>query len=377
MHDEKAIKAAVRQRYGELAERAGPCCGSGENRGGTDRRCAPGYSPEDLAALDPAVVSMGLGCGNPAALAELGPGDVVLDLGSGGGIDVFLAARRVGPSGRAIGVDMTEEMFERARRAAAAMGIANADFRHGDIDALPLEDRSVDVVISNCVINLAPDKLRVFREAFRVLRPGGRLVVSDVVSNGPLPASVRADLEAWARCLGGALEEGEYLDLIEAAGFEGVEILSRQGAAQPGEVCNITVRARKPVAPAQDCGTSRRRPVMDPLDTKTEELIAIGAALAANCEPCLRYHVRRGGEAGCTREAMRRAVEIAQGVKATPARLLARLADRLLGSSLGPQGGDSPCEAAGGPTVAMSAGPCCSPPVPPEEDSPRDSVDHR
>lgn len=377
MHDQKAIKDVVRRRYGVLATAGGACCGPPGEREETDRACAPGYSPKELASLDPTVVSLGLGCGNPAALAELGAGEVVQDLGSGGGIDVFLAARRVGPSGRVIGIDMTDEMVQHARRAAAAMGIGNADFRQGDIEALPLEAESVDVVLSNCVINLAPDKARVFREAFRVLRTGGRLVVSDVVSSGPLPASIEADPEAWARCLGGAPGRAGVLGTHRGRGIRG-----GRGPFQAGEG-----RTRRGFQHHRE-GPQGRRPGPGlrrlaatahegPLDTKTEELIAIGAALAANCEPCLRHHVRRGAEAGCTAEAMRRAVEIAQAVKETPTRLLARLADRLLGSSLGPQGGDSPCEAAGGPTVATSAGPCCSPPVPPEEDSPRDNVDHR
>jgi arsenite methyltransferase len=234
MHDGKRIKDAVRQRYGTLAATGETCQGTRSGSSGTGRTCGLSYSPEELASLDPEVGSMGLGWGNPVSLAELRGGEFVLDLGSGGGIDVFLAARLVGPTGKAIGVDMTEEMLQRARRAAAAMGIANAEFRHGEIEALPLQDKSVDVVISNCVVNLALDKSRVFRETFRVLKPGGRMVVSDVVSNGPLLPSIRTDPEAWAGCVGGALEERKYLDLIQAAGFEEVEVLSRQQAA-PGE----------------------------------------------------------------------------------------------------------------------------------------------
>ncbi len=244
MNEEKSIKGVVRQRYGKLAKGEGGS-ESGGRPGGADHSCNAGYSPEDLAWLDPAVVSMGLGCGNPVSLAELKAGEVVLDLGSGGGIDVFLAARRVGPTGKAIGVDMTEEMLDRARRTATAMGIANVEFRQGDIEAPPLPDESVDVVISNCAINLAPDKSRVFREAFRVLKPGGRMLVSDVVSNGPLPASLRADPDKWARCVGGALANQEYLEVIRAAGFQTVELTPKRVRAVPGEVYSVYVRADK------------------------------------------------------------------------------------------------------------------------------------
>lgn len=359
MSDEKGIKEAVRERYGRLAATGGTCQRPRSDREGTGRTCGLSYSPEELASLDPAVVSVGLGCGNPTALAELRPGEIVLDLGSGGGIDVFLAARRVGPSGKAIGIDMTEEMLERARREAEDMAIANVEFRQGDIEALPLEDGSVDVVISNCVINLAPDKSQAFREAFRVLKPGGRLVISDVVSNGPLPSSVRADPETWARCIGGALEEGAYLDLIRAAGFRDVEVLTRQDQVAPGEVYSISVRARKTASgpsPDQE-GTRHRAPAS--LDPKTEELIAIGAALASNCEPCLRYHIRRGTEVGCTRQEMRRAVEVAEDVKATPARLVARLADRLLGPSPGRLEPEASCGAEATQAVPEPSGSCC------------------
>ena len=168
-----------------------------------------------------------LGCGNPLAIAGLQPGEVVLDLGSGGGIDCFLAAKKVGPEGRVIGLDMTPDMIKLARRNAKKMGVTNVDFRYGEMEEMPLPDESVDVIISNCVINLSPDKDAVFREAFRVLRPGGRLSVSDIVVDGDLPQSIRSQLDAWAGCVAGALDESVYLDKIRAAGFEQVEVLSR------------------------------------------------------------------------------------------------------------------------------------------------------
>ncbi len=315
MEKEKSIKDVVRQRYGRLATGEG-CCESGGHPGRADQSCNAGYSPEDLASLDPAVVSMGLGCGNPVVLAELKPGEVVLDLGSGGGIDVFLAAKRVGPTGKAIGVDMTEEMLERARRAATAMGIANAEFRQGDIEALPLPDESVDVVISNCVINLAPDKSRVFREAFRVLKPGGRMLISDVVSNGPLSASLRADPDTWARCVGGALADQEYLEVIRAAGFQSVEVTPKRGRAAPGEVFSVYVRAHK----AGSRALGERRPLPEPeesslLSQRARALIAVGVARAGHSEAALRSSIEEARALGWTEKAIHTALEIADRTK--------------------------------------------------------------
>jgi ubiquinone/menaquinone biosynthesis C-methylase UbiE len=172
-------------------------------------------------------ITPSLGCGNPTGLAGLKPGEVVLDLGSGGGLDVFLAAEKVGPTGRAIGVDMTAEMVDLARQNARKIGATNVEFRLGEIEALPLADQSVDVILSNCVINLSPDKDAVFREAFRVLRPGGRVTISDIVTNGPLPEPVRRSVTAWAGCVAGALEEQEYLTRLRAAGFADVRVVER------------------------------------------------------------------------------------------------------------------------------------------------------
>jgi SAM-dependent methyltransferase len=173
------------------------------------------------------VTGASLGCGNPTAIAGLEPGEVVLDLGSGGGIDCFLAAKQVGPEGKVIGLDMTTDMIRLARRNAKKVGATNVDFRYGEMEEMPLPDESVDVIISNCVINLSPDKDAVFGEAYRVLRPGGRMSVSDIVVNGKLPQSIRDRLDAWAGCVAGALEESDYLAKIRAAGFEKVEVLSR------------------------------------------------------------------------------------------------------------------------------------------------------
>ncbi|MDR7464432.1 MAG: methyltransferase domain-containing protein, partial [Armatimonadota bacterium] len=185
-----------------------------------------------------------LGCGSPVEAADLGPGEVVLDLGSGRGLDALRAAERVGPRGRVIGVDMTPEMVWRARADAARLGYPQVEFRLGEIEALPLPEASVDVVISNCVLNLVPDKERAFREAFRVLRPGGRMVVADLVRQRPRPSGSPVDPKRWAACVDGAEVEEAYLERIRRAGFTAVEVLARGS----GEVFSITLRARKPAA---------------------------------------------------------------------------------------------------------------------------------
>jgi N-acetylglutamate synthase-like GNAT family acetyltransferase/precorrin-6B methylase 2 len=214
---------------------------------------------------------MGLGCGNPVRLAEIREGETVLDLGSGGGIDVFLAARQVGPSGQVIGVDMTPEMLARAQKNAEQLGAGNVEFRQGLIEALPVVDSSVDVILSNCVINLAPDKTAVFKEASRVLRPGGRLVVSDVVARGELPGEIRENPELWASCVGGALPEEEYLDAIRKAGFPAVEVLTREGL-DLGHVYSVTVLAQKP--------GSRMAAAFEITRARREDLSAVLALLA-------------------------------------------------------------------------------------------------
>jgi arsenite methyltransferase len=220
-------REAVRQRYAQAAlqvlddGRAASCCGGSSCCGGgaADPISADLYATAELASLPAAAAAASLGCGNPTALAELRPGEVVLDLGSGGGIDVLLSARRVGPTGKAYGLDMTEEMLALARRNAASAGTTNVEFLRGEIEAIPLPDASVDVVISNCVINLSTDKGRVLREAFRVLKPGGRFAVSDVVVEGPVPATLRQQVELWVGCIAGALERQDYLTQLQAAGF--------------------------------------------------------------------------------------------------------------------------------------------------------------
>jgi SAM-dependent methyltransferase len=226
--DADQLRERVRDGYARIAERGGSCCAEQVGRD-------IGYTEAELGAV-PEGANLGLGCGNPTAIDAIEPGQTVLDLGSGAGMDAFLAARQVGPSGRVIGVDMTDAMLEKARENARAMELDNVEFRKGTIEALPLEDASVDVVLSNCVINLSPEKERVFREAFRVLRAGGRLMVSDLVLERPLPAQVLDSMDAYLGCVGGAALRADYLAAIERAGFSEVRV---QREARYGDVATL------------------------------------------------------------------------------------------------------------------------------------------
>jgi arsenite methyltransferase len=224
------VKKVVREGYAKVAAGGGSycgpsqsCCGGAPAAKEVSRRV--GYSDEEIAAA-PEGANLGLGCGNPIALASLSPGETVLDLGSGAGFDCFLAAKQVGSKGRVIGVDMTPEMLDKARENARKAGVENVEFRLGEIENLPVADNSVDAVISNCVINLAPDKRRVFAEAFRALRPGGRLMVSDLVLTAPLPKVVQESVAAYVGCLAGASLKADYLKAIESAGFRDVKVAS-------------------------------------------------------------------------------------------------------------------------------------------------------
>ena len=223
------IKQVVKEKYGQAATRVqsgkATCCGGPSS---LEACCDPItsklYSAEEGANIPEDALRASLGCGNPTALAELKAGETVLDLGSGGGIDVLLSARRVGPTGKAYGLDMTDEMLALARENQRKAGVENVEFLKGEIETIPLPDNSVDVIISNCVINLSADKDRVLREAFRVLKPGGRFAVSDVVVRGDIPAEVRKNVELWVGCIAGALRDTEYIDKLKAAGFGQVEI---------------------------------------------------------------------------------------------------------------------------------------------------------
>jgi len=272
---ERDLKAIVKEKYGRAALRViggseASCCGSASTRGCEDPITSNLYGSGDTAALPAEAVAASLGCGNPTALADLAPGETVLDLGSGGGIDVLLSARRVGPTGKAYGLDMTDEMLALARANQRKAGLDNVEFLKGEIERIPLPDASVDVIISNCVINLSADKDRVLAEAFRVLRPGGRLAVSDVVVRGEVSPAIRRSVELWIGCVAGALGEDEYRDKLATAGFEAIDVEPTRvyraedareflaGAAVDaaaiapevdGKFMSAFVRARKPSVP--------------------------------------------------------------------------------------------------------------------------------
>jgi SAM-dependent methyltransferase len=275
----ESMKETIRQKYGHAALQAlggeQASCGCG-----TSGCCGPDpitselYDQGQTAAIPVEALLASLGCGNPTALAELKTGEVVLDLGSGGGIDVFLSAKRVGPTGRAYGLDMTDEMLALARENQARSGLANVEFLKGEIEHIPLPDDSVDVIISNCVINLSADKDRVLAEAFRVLKPGGRFAVSDIVATGDVPAEVRRSMELWVGCVAGALEESSYRKKLGRAGFENIDVeptriyrsadarqfLDAAGlgdeavlAQMDGRFMSAFIRAQKPRAAARAC----------------------------------------------------------------------------------------------------------------------------
>ncbi len=293
------VKSVVRQKYGEAALRVvsgepstccGTKCGCGETKadgGFRDPITRDLYDAVTASSLPEAAVLASLGCGNPTALAELKAGEVVLDLGSGGGIDVLLSAKRVGPTGRAYGLDMTDEMLALARRNAAEAGATNVEFLRGDIETIPLPDASVDVIISNCVINLSADKRKVLGEAYRVLKPGGRFAVSDVVTRGEIPAEVRKSMALWVGCVAGALDMDEFEKLLRDVGFEAPSLeptrvyepedarsfleeagldVGAMAEAVRGRILSAFVRARKPAAAAEPSPA--------------------GAAVAAVEEPC-------------------------------------------------------------------------------------------
>ena len=275
---EPSVHEAVRSKYSAIARSAGTasCCAPAQPPEGAlaPHACGCGdpitsnlYSDAETSGLPADAVAVSLGCGNPTALTSLEPGQTVLDLGSGGGIDVLLSAKRVGPTGKVYGLDMTDDMLELARRNQREAGATNVEFLRGTIEAIPLPDNSVDVIISNCVINLSPDKDAVFREAFRVLKPGGRLAVSDVVVRGDVPGEIRRSMELWVGCVAGALDDREYASKLNLAGFNDIGIdpwrvytlddareflsgagidLDRIAAKIEGRFVSAFIRARKP-----------------------------------------------------------------------------------------------------------------------------------
>jgi arsenite methyltransferase len=355
--DSESVRQAVREGYGKIATSEAGCgCGSGGGVsccGSSTEDSAQlakyvGYSAEELAAL-PEGANMGLSCGNPNALAALRPGEVVLDLGSGGGFDTFIAARKVGATGRAIGVDMTPEMLAKARKNIGTYrersGLDNVEFRLGEIEHLPLPDNSVDVVISNCVINLSPDKAQVWREIARVLKPGGRVAVSDLALLKPLPKAVAEMVEALIGCVAGAVLVTETERMARDAGLTELRLNPKKdyvaamtdwndplykkiiehlpAGSGPGDyITSLEVTANKAASAVEYA------PAVD-------ELVAMGSAIAANCEPCLKYHYREADQLGVSKADMAKAVATGARVKDSPHQAILRLADKLTGAGLG------------------------------------------
>jgi arsenite methyltransferase len=291
--EEKKIKEFVKERYSKIATNTEDspecsCCGNNEENSTIKQAQAAGYTMEEIKSI-PSEAVFGLGCGNPTALAEINQGEVVLDLGSGGGIDVFLAANKVGADGKVIGIDMTPEMIETAIKNAKEGGYTNVEFKQGEIENLPIEDNSIDLIISNCVINLTPDKSKAYNEAFRVLKPDGRILVSDIVTDGEIPSEIRKNFQAWAGCVAGALDKQEYIDTIKKAGFSNVNIVSEKVFTEPdmderliGKIISQQIKAIKKsrsgktidtnVEPIKDkgcgCGSESAKEL---LDNKTED----------------------------------------------------------------------------------------------------------
>jgi ubiquinone/menaquinone biosynthesis C-methylase UbiE len=332
------IHKGVSEFYAGLVREGGDdcCAGCCSPQTGTGIAEKVGYTQQDLEDIPVEASGSSFGCGNPLAFAEVRPGETVLDLGSGGGIDCFLAADRVGKSGRVIGLDMTEEMVEKATKTAEQNGYGNVEFRLGKIEEMPVEGGSVDWVISNCVINLSPEKDKVFAETFRVLKPGGRLLISDVVAEG-LPDPMREDISAWASCVAGAVTEAEYLRMIQEAGFAQVEIVDRLDYVKPSEeqpyqLASIRVKGVKKQTAKKE--GSRMKNSLTALDRETQLLVAAGSAVAAGCMPCLETIVGMARADRIDEKKLKEAVMTGQYVKEQPANMMKEFADQLVGTHL-------------------------------------------
>ncbi len=321
----ESIRQTVRQEYSKIAQGQSSCCG-----GASDPEKfaeAIGYSRQELQFL-PEGANMGLSCGNPTALADLKPGQVVLDLGSGGGLDVFIAAQKVGPAGRAIGVDMTPDMISKARASIAAFtqktGLDNVEFRLGEIEHLPVADASIDVVISNCVINLSPDKQQVWNEIARVLKPGGKACISDLALLEPLPTDIQKSVSALIGCLAGAVWLDETKAMIASAGLINLQVTLKNSNLEAMAECNDSLyqAVRRDLPPGRklsdyivsaDLTASKQKE--EPFDSRQKELIAIGASVACNCHPCVQFHLRKAQELHIESKRIRLAVEVGKMVR--------------------------------------------------------------
>jgi arsenite methyltransferase len=387
MHEHDRIRAEVRAAYGALAREPGNgCCQPQPVAIAADRL---GYSREELDAA-PAGSNLGLGCGNPQAIAALRPGETVLDLGSGAGFDCFLAARQVGPEGRVIGVDMTPEMVAKARANATGAGLHQVEFRLGEIEALPVADACIDAILSNCVINLSPDKARVFREAFRVLKPGGRLAISDVIATAELPEALRTDAYLYSCCIAGASPIAELEAALSAAGFAEVRIVPKDenreivrewapGSGVEDFVVSASIEAIKPLLRTQSnsqASAQHTGPDTDsapPLHPAIVALVALSSNIAANHPKQGLCQVERLRELGVPEGQIHAAVEIARHIRdeagqqldaRLDAQMAAQVDTQVDESTAAPPSSPSPPRPGGHTNsfpVAVSTAPCCTP----------------
>jgi AhpD family alkylhydroperoxidase len=318
------IKEAVREKYSQAAVRASSCCGARPS----DPITSDLYSVQETGALPEAAVLASLGCGNPTALADLKPGQVVLDLGSGGGFDVFIAARKVAPSGHAIGVDMTPQMLDKARASigqfTAKTGLSNVEFRLGEIEHLPVADASVDVIISNCVINLSADKPQVWREVSRVLKPGGKVCVSDLALKKPLPETIREMAIALVGCVAGAVSIDQTVEMAKAAGLANIHWTEKEYAFDIMEDCNDHLyQSVKDALPKGQklsdyivsINLTAEKSAAETLTPVQKELIAIGASVTAHCQSCLIWHLDKARQVGASEKEIDIAISIGKAIQ--------------------------------------------------------------
>lgn len=318
------IQQTVRKGYAEIATTGGGCCGSGSPKKFAEQI---GYSADELAAL-PDGANLGLSCGNPTALAELKAGQVVLDLGSGAGLDIFIAARKVGPTGWAIGVDMTPEMLDKARRNIDSFRqkthLANVEFRLGEIEHLPIADASIDAVISNCVINLSADKPQVWREIGRALRPGGKVSVSDLALKKPLPEAIREMVVALVGCVAGAVTIDETMKMARDAGLGNIQWTEKEYAVDVMEGCNDRLyQSVKDALPkgqtlsdyVVSVNLTAEKPSVEILSIKHKELVAIGASVTGHCQSCLTWHLDKARQSGASEKEIDMAISIGKAVQ--------------------------------------------------------------
>lgn len=345
------IRDQVRKRYAEIAESELSCCSGSSPLGNLGNALASaklGYSSDEMNAV-PDGSNMGLGCGNPNSIASLEEGETVLDLGCGGGFDCFLASPKVGQTGKVIGVDMTPEMLNKARANAEKSNYKNVEFRLGEIEHLPVADNSVDVIISNCVINLSPDKKQVYAEVYRVLKPGGRIAISDVVATRSLPDKVKDNSDNYCGCISGAITVTELEKILKNTGFEAIKISLKENSKLfikdwfPGSGLEDYVIAAEIVAHKSNTNYLEVN-----MNEKNRELIAIGASVASHCQPCLTYHIGKAKELGIEKGEIAEAIEVGEMVQKGAYSKMKEFASALMEGEFSESGGCCPSSGSSG-----------------------------